>query len=195
MTSMPAQFRSVFESEFKAPETPPSHGLTGFVAIEVVAENADLRKAGGGCETGCLAAVMQGAPDEMPPPCKRPMKPGLRAALMPDAAQSRAAGTKCEADAARMRAFPLSFRSEFKAQKMPPSHGLTGLGVIKPGANQQAATAGASSGRAHLRAGFGWAAQQSGARPDSSRQNPPCRSFALESGANSRPRKCLYRTV
>ena len=34
MTSMPAQFRSVFESEFKAPETPPSHGLTGFVAIK-----------------------------------------------------------------------------------------------------------------------------------------------------------------
>ena len=195
MTSMPARFRSVFESEFKAPETPPSHGLTGFVAIEVVAENADLRKAGGGCETGCWAAAMQGAPDEMPPPCKRPMKPGLRAALMPDDAQSRAAGTKCEADAARMRAFSLSFRSQFKAQKMPPSHGLTGLGVIKPGANQQAAT-----GRAHLRAGLGWAGlgwatQQSGARPDSSRQGPPCRSSALESGANPRPPKRLHRTV
>ena len=58
-------FRSLFGSKFKAQKTPPSHGLTGFVAIEVVAKNAGLRRAGGGCETGCLAAVMQGAPGEM----------------------------------------------------------------------------------------------------------------------------------
>ena len=27
-------------------------------------------------KTGCWAAVMQGVPGEMPPPCKRPVKPG-----------------------------------------------------------------------------------------------------------------------
>ena len=30
---------SFFRSKFKAPKTPPSHGLTGFVAIESVAKN------------------------------------------------------------------------------------------------------------------------------------------------------------
>ena len=33
-----ARFRSFFGSKFKALKTPPSHGLTGFVAIKVVAK-------------------------------------------------------------------------------------------------------------------------------------------------------------
>ena len=36
----PGAFRSVFESKSKAPKTPPSHGLTGFVAIKPVAKLA-----------------------------------------------------------------------------------------------------------------------------------------------------------
>ena len=63
---------SRIRSEFKAQKMPPPHGLTGFVAIEVVAKNAGLRRAGGGCETGCWAAVMQGTPGGMLPPCKCP---------------------------------------------------------------------------------------------------------------------------
>ena len=73
-----ARFRCKNRSESKAPKTPPPHGLTGFVAIEVVAKNAGLRGRAAATKTGCWAAVMQGAPDEILPPCKRPMKPGLR---------------------------------------------------------------------------------------------------------------------
>ena len=42
-------------------------------------------------------------------------------------------------------------RSKFKAPKMAPSHGLTGLAAIKPGANQPTAAAGRSSGRGRVR--------------------------------------------
>ena len=74
-------------------------------AIKVVAKNAGLRQVGGGCETGCLAAVMQGAPGEMPPPCKRPMKLGLRAALVPDRRPKPGGGRKPGAIQARFGGF------------------------------------------------------------------------------------------
>ena len=54
-------FHSFFESKFKAPKTPPSHGLTGLAAIESIAKSApDSKDAGnrkkrtlrGGFETG-----------------------------------------------------------------------------------------------------------------------------------------------
>ena len=38
--ALPLLARSEIRSKFKAPKTPPSHGLTGFVAIETGAKNA-----------------------------------------------------------------------------------------------------------------------------------------------------------
>ena len=55
-------FCSLFGSEFKALKTPPSHGFSGFGAIEVVAKCAGLRRAAAAL---WLAAVMKGAPGEM----------------------------------------------------------------------------------------------------------------------------------
>ena len=71
----------------------------------------------GGCETGCWAAVMQGVPDEMLRVLQAARETGLRAALMPDAAQSRTAGATRKASAARMRAFPLFFREQIQGPK------------------------------------------------------------------------------
>ena len=144
---------SGIRSQFKARKTPPSHGLTDFAAIEVVAGNAGLRRAGGGCETGCWAAVMQGAPGEMPPPCKRPVKPGLRAALMPDAAQSRAADAKRKAGAARMRMFPLSFRERIQGPQNAPIARLDGLCCYRSGSEKRWLAAGRRGGCKNRRAG------------------------------------------
>ena len=108
---------SRIRSQSKAPKMPPSHGLTGFVAIEVVAKTLACGGRAAVAKTGGLPAVMQGAPDEILPPCKRPMKPDLRAAFMPDAAQSGAAGAKHKAGAARIRMFSLSFRERIQGPK------------------------------------------------------------------------------
>ena len=117
-------------SESKTPKTPPSHGLTGFVAIEAVARNTGFRRADGGRETGGRAVVMQGAPGEMLP-CKRPVKPGCgrRSCLTPLKAGRQAQHAKqARPGCARFRSF---FGSQFKALKTPPSHGLEGFVAIK----------------------------------------------------------------
>ena len=54
-------FHSFFESEFKAPKTPPSHGFSGFVAIKTGAESGErLRDAAGSGKTayGQFAAAL-----------------------------------------------------------------------------------------------------------------------------------------
>ena len=214
-----------------------------------------MRRAGGGCETGCWAAVMQGARAKCCASCKQPMKPGCGCALMSDADQSRAAGAKRKAGAARMRTFPLSFREPIQGPKNASIARFDGLGCYRSGSEKRWLAAGgrrlrngllgcrdarlAGRNAAALQAareiglrtalmpdaaqswaadakrkpgaiqarfgefcwirlglmGPGWSAQSSRARPGSSRQGWPSRLFALESGANSRPKKCPHRTV
>ena len=48
----PGCFCSVFRSKFKAPEMPPSHGLTGLGAIESVAKPAQACSVRAAAETG-----------------------------------------------------------------------------------------------------------------------------------------------
>ena len=49
----PAAFRFEIRSEFKAPKTPPSHGLTGFVAIKTRAKQTPLFGTRAAAKTVC----------------------------------------------------------------------------------------------------------------------------------------------
>ena len=135
--------RSFFESKFKPPKTPPSHGLTGFDAIKTVAKMAMVsgpwkwrnllcgRVSG---EFRIPARVRCGfsgfsADWVAQRPLSEPGPPGLASGKALKSRECAKAALKLSPVQAP---FCSGFESKSKAPKTPPSHGLTGFAAIKP---------------------------------------------------------------